>query len=123
MAITVPSKAPLYLLLQIKQDITSRRTDEWVCDQDGDLTLSDPQWNNKAWFRPHVKEAKLVFGIIPAIEPKMSTALFAFYHGRLLETLLGRYQHLAGEASTSVIASKFYDLQASSNVAGALKRP
>jgi hypothetical protein len=110
MAITVPTNAPLYLLLQIKKDITSKQTAEWICDQDGDLTLSDPQWNNKAWFRPHVKETKLVFGIIPAMEPKMSPALFAFYHGRMLETLMGRYQHLVGETSTCAFASKFYDL-------------
>jgi hypothetical protein len=110
MAITVPNSAPLDLLLQIKKDIMTHATDEWVCDGEGDLTLSDPQWNNKAWFRPYVKEGKLVFGIIPAIEPKMNTPLFAYYHGRLLETLMGRYPHMACETQTSSVISKFYDL-------------
>jgi hypothetical protein len=110
MAITVPTTVPLDLLLEIKKDITTLQTDEWMCDGDGDFTLSDPEWNNKAWFRPYVKEGKLVFGIIPASEPKMSTSLFAYYHGRLLETLMGRYPHMASEMQTCSVVSKFYDL-------------
>jgi hypothetical protein len=110
MAITVPSNDPLELLLQIKKDMTEAEASEWKCDTDGDITLSDPQWHGKAWFRPYVKDAKLVFGIIPASEPKMNTTLFAFYHGRLLETLMGRYPHLITETWTSAITNKFYDL-------------
>ena len=110
MAITVPTNAPLELLLQIKADITQQRTDEWIWDTDGDITLVDDEYRSKAWFRPYVKFGKLVFGIIPAIEPKMTPALSAYYHGRLLETLLGRYPNEIGETMTSSIVSKFYDL-------------
>ncbi|HEY4318612.1 MAG TPA: hypothetical protein VGN04_13510 [Herbaspirillum sp.] len=110
MAITVPTTAPLDLLLQIKSDIAAQQTDEWVWDADGDITLSEAEYRGKAWFRPYVKEGKLVFGIIPATEPKMTPALFAYYHGRLLQTLLERYQNLAGETMTSSLVSKFYDL-------------
>jgi hypothetical protein len=110
MAITVPTTEPLDLLLQIKRDIVAQQTDEWVWDADGDITLNDADYRSKAWFRPYVKEGKLVFGIIPASEPKMTPALSAHYHGRLLETLLGRYANLVGETMTSSIVSKFYDL-------------
>lgn len=110
MAITVLTSYPQDLLVQIKRDVAAQRTNEWHCDAEGDFTLADPQWHRKAWFRPYVKDGKLVFGIIPSTDPKMSSALFAAYHGRLLETLLGRYSHLVSETSTSTIASKFYDL-------------
>jgi hypothetical protein len=110
MAITVPTTTPLDLLLEIKADITGRRTDEWECDLDGDITLSSPEYRHKAWFRAYVKEDKLVFGIIPASQPRMSPALSAYYHGRLLETLLGRYSHVVGETMTSSVVSKFYDM-------------
>jgi hypothetical protein len=110
MAITVPTSYPKELLIRIKKDVAARQTDEWHCDADGDFTLADPQWHGKAWFRPYVKDGKLVFGIIPSTDPKMTNALFAAYHGRLLETLLGRYSHLFSETSTSDLADKFYDL-------------
>lgn len=110
MAITVPTTAPLELIEQIKADIQSHLSDTWVWDAEGDMTLSDPEWHSKAWFRPHVKESKLVFSIIPASEPKMTAKLSAYFHGRLLEFLLLNYPDLASETSTSSIVSKFYDL-------------
>ena len=51
-----------------------------------------------------------MFGIIPSTAPKMTRPIFAYYHGRLQETLLGRYSDLASETSTSSISNKFFDL-------------
>ncbi|RXZ38049.1 hypothetical protein D9O50_00375 [Oxalobacteraceae bacterium CAVE-383] len=110
MAITIPINDPLEFLQQFKADITAQRTDEWVWDADGDITLSHPEYRSKAWFRPYPKSGKLVFAIIPASEPKMTRGLSAYYHGRLLETLLARYQNEVGETMISSVVSKFYDL-------------
>jgi hypothetical protein len=110
MAITVPTNEPLDLLSQIKTDISEQRLQEWELDSDGDMTLSNAEYRAKAWFRPYVKDGKLVFGIIPANEPKMTQSLFAHYHGRLLGTLLEHYPLLASETMTSSIVNKFYDL-------------
>lgn len=110
MAITVLTSAPQELLEKIRSDVSLHQNSEWQADSDGDFTLADPKWRDKAWFRAYVKDRKLVFGIIPSSNPGMTSNLFASYHGQLLSMLLANYDHMFSEASTSPITNKFFDL-------------
>jgi len=66
----------------------------WIRDDDGDYTHSPSQWIQMAWFRIRPPEMdRVVFSLLGAKGMKMSTEVYAVYHGRFIEMLLTHLDH------------------------------
>lgn len=91
MAVRVFTDYPTALLDEIKVGIRAGSVKTWQLDTDGDLTHSPEQWRKKAWIRPRTEEDKLVFNILGPKGRRMSSAVYAVYHGRLIEMLLRHF--------------------------------
>lgn len=94
MAIIVTTRSSRALLSSIKEGISDGTVTTWICDSDGDFTLSSNVWKHKAWLRPTVKEGTLAVHIFPPKNTRMSTAVYAVYHSRFIKLLL---RHFDGE--------------------------
>jgi hypothetical protein len=88
MAVIITASNPTELLASIKAGMESGSVTAWICDSDGDFTLSTPSWTLKAWLRPRISEGKLVLNILPPRHSTMSKGVYAAYHARFIEMLL-----------------------------------
>jgi hypothetical protein len=79
------------LLARIKKLLDQGHIDSWAYDDTGDFThtASSGQWKNKAWFRPEAKSDRLRFRLIKPKNNKINRTVFAVYHGRFIEMLIG----------------------------------
>jgi hypothetical protein len=91
MAITVTTSQPRALLSSLKEGMSDGTVTTWICDSDGDFTMSSDIWKHKAWLRPKVKEDSLALHIFPPNNTKMSTSVYAVYHARFVEMLLRHF--------------------------------
>jgi hypothetical protein len=102
MALHFATKTPRKLLAAYKKAIDDGHVKTWSYDKDGDFTHTADQWIRKAWLRPKVIEgAELVFYILSPKETKISTALYAIYHGRFVESMLRHCDSLFSRATAS----------------------
>jgi hypothetical protein len=104
MAIYFETGTPKKLLAAYKKAIDDGHVTTWSYDSDGDFTHTADQWNKKAWLRPKVEEGtRLAFHIIKPTESTVSTAIYAIYHGRFIESMLRHCDELfvAGQATAS----------------------
>jgi hypothetical protein len=102
MAIYFETKTPKKLLAAYKKAVDDGHVSTWSYDADGDFTHTADQWIRKAWLRPRVDEGTaLVFYILAPRETKLSTTIYAVYHGRFIETMLTHCDELfsVGRAS------------------------
>jgi hypothetical protein len=89
MAIYFATKTPKKLLAAYKKAVDGGHVATWSYDSDGDFTHTADQWNKKAWLRPKIKEGTaLVFYILKPEDDVLSSAIYAVYHGRFIETML-----------------------------------
>lgn len=89
MAVIFETKTPKKLLAAYKAAVDEGRVTTWSYDKDGDFTHTAEQWVRKAWLRPRIREQQaLVFFILGPSETRVSTAVYAVYHGRLVESVL-----------------------------------
>ena len=64
-------------------------------DKDGDFTHTAAQWKGLAWLRPSVVEKeRLVLNILAPQNSKVSSEVYAIYHGRLIESMLAHCDKL-----------------------------
>jgi hypothetical protein len=103
MAITVFTPEPEALLSNVKKQIADKKIQTWLVDEDGDFTHTPPQWKRKAWLRPKVFSDRLVFRIFPPEKTKMSSEIYAVYHGRFIEMLLAHVDSQFKSASASAM--------------------
>lgn len=103
MAVTAFTKTPQTLLNSIKAAIREKKVETWTLDKDGDFTHSPEQWKNKAWLTPRVEEGKLVFWILGTKTSKMSSTVYAVYHGRFIEMLLAHFDEQLGSVTASAL--------------------
>lgn len=102
MAIYFETKTPKKLLAAYKKAVDDGHVSTWAYDSDGDFTHTAEQWNRKAWLRPKIEErAALVFHILKPKDAKISSATYAVYHGRFIESMLRHCDQLfnVGRAS------------------------
>ena len=89
MAVRFKTSTPKKLLATYKKSIDDGHVKTWSYDSDGDFTHTAEQWLRKAWFRPKVTEREeLVFYILAPRDSKLSSEVYAIYHGRLIESVL-----------------------------------
>lgn len=76
------------LLAAFRKAIDDKRVVTWSYDAENDFTHTPEQWKNLAWLRPEVQSDRLVFTIVKPQNSKVSSEVYAIYHGRLIESML-----------------------------------
>ena len=76
----------------ISQKESKGKIDTWEKSEDGKYyTHKAKEWNKKAWFKPALKTEGLVFNIIKPQGSDITTIVYAYYHGHLIETFLNHF--------------------------------
>jgi hypothetical protein len=91
MAIIITTERPNELLGAIKTAIDNDDIITWSYDDAGDFTHTAKQWINEAWLRPKIYAGELRLGIVPPQGVKVSTEIYAIYHGRFIEMILAHF--------------------------------
>lgn len=104
MAVRFKTKAPLKLLAAYKKAIDDGHVSTWSYDSDGDFTHTPDQWIRKAWLRPAITDGQeLAFYILTPKETKLSSLVYAVYHGRFIESILNHCDSLFTHGSASAM--------------------
>jgi hypothetical protein len=104
MAIHFETKTPNKLLNAFRKAIDDGHVETWSYDKDNDFTHTPPQWIRRAWLSPKVTDGtRLSFFIIPPKETKISSEVYAVYHGRFIETMLRHCDSLFSEGRASAL--------------------
>ncbi len=104
MAVHFETKTPKRLLAAYKKAIDDGHVTTWSHDRDGDFTHTVDQWRNKAWFRPQIIEgAELILYILKPTDGTITTAIYAIYHGRFIESMLRHCDSLFSVARASAM--------------------
>jgi hypothetical protein len=89
MSLHFATSTPKKLLDAFKKAIDDGKVVTWSYDTDNDFTHTAQQWKSLAWLRPRVVEGKdLIFSIVKPTNGKISTEVYAVYHGRFIESML-----------------------------------
>ena|ERR1700680_1861678 len=98
MALHFKTQTPKKLLATFKKAIDEGHITTWSYDKDGDFTHTAEQWIRKAWLRPRVSEGtELVLYILAPKETKLTSVIYAIYHGRFIESMLTHCDKLFAE--------------------------
>lgn len=104
MAVRFQTTTPKKLLLAYKAAIDAGQVKTWSYDAEGDFTHSAQQWTGKAWLRPKVfVKQELVFYILSPREVELTSAVYAVYHGRFVESVVHHCDSLFSEARVSAM--------------------
>ena len=103
MAVTASTSDPAGLLAAVRDAVATGKIQSWAYVQEQYLTHSVPQWSRRAFFKPTVQLGALVFHIIPPQNTKISTEVYAVYHGRLIEMLLAHFDRQFIQAFASAL--------------------
>lgn len=106
MAIHFKTSTPKKLLTAFKTAIDDGKIVTWAYDTDGDFTHTAQQWKSLAWLRPKVIEGTdLIFIIVKPKNSKISSEVYAIYHGRFIESMLVHCDSLFNEACATALPS------------------
>ena len=104
MAVYFDTETPQKLLATFKKAIDDGHVDTWSYDKNGDFTHKPDQWKHKAWLRPKIVEGKtLIFSIIRPEGAKISSPVYAVYHGRFIESMLSHCDTIFVTARASAL--------------------
>lgn len=106
MALYFATSNPSKLLNAFKKGIDDKSIVTWSYDLDGDFTHTPQQWNKMAWFRPRIVEGKLIFSIIKPVNTKLSSEIYAIFHGRFVEAMLAHCDDLFSECKASSLPAE-----------------
>lgn len=107
MSITAFTSQPNKLLTSIKSAIDNGKIETWKYDADGDFTHTPDQWNRKAWFRPHIKQDKVVFGLLGTKNTALQTVTYGIYHGHFIAMLLNHFDKNFSSVSATAQKDSF----------------
>jgi len=97
---------PEKLLASLRESIRKGHVTTWT-EIDGYLTHTPVQWAKRAWLKPRVLLGELQFTIVCSRDSRVTTELYAVYHGRFIEMMLAHFDR------------QFYDGVATAMPAGA----
>lgn len=105
MHFTTPDPAGLLKAFdaRINQTETKGKITTWEKADDGHYTHKATEWNKRAWFKPVVESGRLTFNIIKPKNQNVTTIVYAYYHGHLLETFLNHFDTLFSIGSASAL--------------------
>lgn len=99
---------PRQIVTQFRENVTNGNIPTWIIDSDGDFSVANPKWRNKAWFHIHVDEKSIGFGIISSRTHRLTKELYAVYHGRLATCLLAYFdEQISGLVITPQLDSRY----------------
>jgi hypothetical protein len=77
----------------------------WEKHTDGrHYTHRAPEWSRKAWLQPVIEShGRLTFQIIKPTGMNISTVVYAYYHGHLIETFLAHFDSMFSSAQASAM--------------------
>jgi hypothetical protein len=101
MALYFSTTDPERLLKAFKGLIIDGHVKTWDVDEDGDFTHTARQWDRRAWLRPVIENKRLALYILSPQGRWISTALYAIYHGRFIESMLVHCDALFVEAQAT----------------------
>jgi hypothetical protein len=105
MALYFSTSDPERLLTSFRDSIKSGRVQTWYCDEKGDFTHTAKLWERRAWLVPEIETGRLSFYILNPRNRLISSAVYAVYHGRFIESMLIH----CDELFTDVSATSFPD--------------
>ena len=77
---------------RIDQSEPKGKITTWEKSDDGKYyTHTSVDWGKKAWFKPKVEADRLIFNIIKPKTTNISTIVYGYYHGHLIETFLNHF--------------------------------
>jgi hypothetical protein len=96
MAIHFVTNYPSFLLKQFNERIEQAdrkgKIITWERSDDGKYyTHKSDEWSKKAWLKPVVEKGKLTFNIIKPKSNNITTTVYGYYHGHLIETFLNHF--------------------------------
>lgn len=94
MALIVKTDRSDFLIASLNAKIRQGAILTWTIDEDNDLTIRNPEWRNKAWFKCFISRDRLIFGIMPSRKYRMTRELYGVYHGRLAATILAHFDDI-----------------------------
>lgn len=110
MAVFFFTDAPKALLKEfearIDQTEAKGRITTWERSDDGVYyTHKAIEWNKKAWFKPVVADDRLTFNIIRPGNANITTLVYGYYHGHLIETFLNHFDEDFSRGSATALPS------------------
>lgn len=92
---------------KIEQKESKGKITTWVRSSDGRYyTHKSDEWGKKAWFKPAIGKDKLIFNIVKPKNQNVTTPVYGYYHGHLIETFLNHFdQDFTKAEATSLPAS------------------
>lgn len=113
MAIIIQTKKPHEFVEKLKNLVQGGEITTWICDSDGDFTLSNEMWKDKAWFHPRFEEdGSLIFNIWGRKDSNMSKLTYAVYHGRMVKLILKKLDEDCSMISVTSLAHKYDHIEA-----------
>ena len=96
MAIEFVTQQPNSLLAKFDAAVTQTepkgKITTWEKSEDGIYyTHKSVEWNKKAWLKPASGAGRLVFNIIKPKNTNISSTVYGYYHGHLIETFLNHF--------------------------------
>ena len=109
MAIKIRLNNPNEFIKEIKYQIEIKNIKDWMFDLDGDFTLDDEKWKNRAWFRPYVfkEENIIIFSIIGRNDVNLRIEEFSIYHSKFIEMLIFHFYSLFDKFELLPIGNQF----------------
>src|SRR5882724_10950054 len=105
MALLFKTNTPQALLNDFKKKIDEGHVVTWSYDKDGDFTHTPDQWRNQAWMRPSIDLGGLRFNILGNAKKITTKAVYAVYHGRMVESMAAHCDDRFTEAVTTARAT------------------
>lgn len=104
MAVYFKSDNPQGLLNSFKKAINDNDIVTWA-EKDGYFThtTSTNQWKDRAFFLPQIKDGYLIMNLIKPKNGKISTDVYAIYHGRIIESLLTHFDQKFSNAYATAL--------------------
>lgn len=110
MAVIIDVEQPEEFLVDMKSKIESGQIENWLFDNDGDITCLSFNMVNKAWFHPYlVSDDRLVFGILGRKNVLMTMTEYSIYHSCFINTILYYYSKRIKSIRVTVPFESEYD--------------
>lgn len=90
----------------IHQEEPKGKITTWEKALDGHYTHKAKEWGKRAWLKPSVESGRLVFNIIKPQNQNVTTVVYGYYHGHMIETFLNHFDKLFSMAGASALPEK-----------------
>ena len=90
---------------RIKQAEAKGKITTWE-KVDGHYTHRAEEWSRKAFFKPIINGSVLTFNIIKPKGANISTVVYGYYHGHLIETFLNHFDQSFSTVSASPLCAE-----------------